>query len=154
MRKHYNDENNPYNDADEDDEDEFAGYAITDEDGREVEREDKKKKKSYDDTPEEPVEASPIPKDEQTVMIDNARVASLGKGDALTLKITGAESAEVHGGSEKAGDLKPAYVKKLLETREGWYARCFLHSASFPVMVKIKFFERPHKGAVKVEVDG
>ena len=151
MRKHY-DENNPNEEAGEvDDEDEFAGYAITDDAGREVEREDKKKKKiTYAEKYDEPVEASPIPKDEQTVMIDNARLAGLSEGDALSLHITGCESAEVLGAGGKAGDLKPAYVKKLLESRGGWYAQCFLHSASAPVMVKIKFFEKPESGAVKI----
>ena len=149
MKRHY-DENNPF-DADEEDEDEYAGYVITDESGREVEREDKKKKKkSYDDGKDEPVEASPIPKDEQTVMIDNASVAGLSEGDALALKITGGESASVYAGKEKAGDLKPAFVKKLLESRKEWYAQCFLFSASAPVMVKIKFFQSPTDGAVKI----
>ena len=149
MKKRYDDELNPYGDE-EDDGDEFAGYAITDDTGREVEREDKRKKRSYDEPADEPVEASPIPKDEQTVMVDNARVSGMGEGDALTLIITGEESAELHAESEKVGSLKPAYVKKLLETRSGWYAQCFIFSASAPVMVKIKFFERHRKGAVKI----
>ena len=153
MRNHYN-ENNPVEDADEEeDEDEFSGYAITDDSGREVERGKKKKKKSYDDqddSKDEPVEASPIPENEQTVMIDNARVSRLNEGDALTLKITGEQSGEVHGESGKVGDLKPAYVRKLSENRKGWYAQCFLYSASAPAMVKIKFSEKPGKGAVKI----
>jgi len=149
MRRHY-DENNSFEADDEADDDEFAGFAITDDTGKEFLREDGKKKKSYDDGDDEPVEASPIPENEQTVLIDNAKVSELAEGGALTLVIGGEESAALYAGDEKAGDLKPAFVKKLLENRKGWYARCFLFSVSAPVMVKIKFFEKFHKGSTKI----
>ena len=151
MKKIYSDENNPY--ADEDDGDEFEGYTVTDEEGAEISRgEDEKKKKkkeNWDDG--ETVEASPIPKDEQVAIIDNAKISGLDAGAVLQLVIKDENSAAIYiDEKKKAGDLKPAFVKKLLETRKDLWAAVTLHSTSAPVMIKIKFYERKHKNSVKI----
>ena len=149
MKKDYDENNRP--DDDDSDEDEFAGYSITDDEGQEVEREGKKKKKiSYDDASDEPVEASPIPENEQTVLIDNAHIFGLSEGDMLSLHITGEESASVFLGAEKVGDLKSAFVKKLLVDRRGWHVRCFFHSAAVPVMVRLVYYRTQVKNAVRI----
>jgi hypothetical protein len=136
---------------DGDDGDEYEGFAVTDDTGAEMDVERKKTKREkaavWDDG--ETVEASPIPKNEQTVLLDKPSVADLADGTALTLCIDG-ETAAVYFKKEKAGELKPAFVKKLLEERAGFFARCVLVSASAPVMVKLFFSTEPGEGTVKI----
>ena len=148
MKRHY-DENNPY--ADDDGEDEFEGFTVTDDEGVAVEHTKNKKKKkeeSYDDG--ETVEASAIPENEQTAMFDNAKISGLGLGAPLILHIKSDAAAFLYSGAKKAGVLKPAFTQKLLTERKGRYAECFLYSAD-PPMVKIKFYVRPRKNTVKVD---
>ncbi len=145
----YDDENDLYNDGD--DGDEYEGFSVTDATGAEmdVSRPEKKKRKkeSWDDG--ETVEASPIPENEQTVMIDEPNVAELSPGAPLTLVVSG-ETVSVFSGETKAGSLKPAFVKKLSETRKGLHAECTLFSVSAPVMVKLKFYSRARKNTLKI----
>ena len=149
MKRHY-DENNADNTDHDEDEDEFSGYAITDDTGTEILREMKKKKKNvYED--DEVVEASVIPENEQTVMIDNPKLSGIKVGDMLTLVIKNEEAAFVYNEKKKVGELKPAFVKKLFESRKDWHAQCFLYSDSFPIMVKIKFSERARKNSIKIQ---
>ncbi|MCL2061486.1 MAG: hypothetical protein FWH03_02560 [Firmicutes bacterium] len=146
--KRFNDENNLDDDIDGD---EFEGFSLIDESGAEIYSPPKKKKEkteSYDDG--EIVEASAIPQDEQVVILDNASAEDLSAGVPLTMQIELPDTIELFADGKKAGELKPAFVQKLLSSRKGFWVQAFVHSVQPPVMVKLKFYQRSRKGAIKI----
>jgi hypothetical protein len=134
----------------EEDADEYEGYSLVDENGDEINgrKSKKKKKESYDDG--ETVEASPIPLNEQLVIVDNPNISGLDTGARLTLRITDDKTGGVYHGEIKAGDFKSAFIDRLLWNREGSYCECILHSAAAPVMVKLIFYEEFKEGTTLI----
>jgi|GEM_PF-2048872 len=155
---HIYDENNLEHDTDQETNNEFDGFSVLDmNDGEEVlqfketsvEAQPKKlKEENYDDG--ETVEASAIPDNEQTVMIDNANLSGLRLGDSVTLKIINATSIAVYAGEKKVGDFKPAFCQKLLETRVDTYVECSVYATAPFAMIKLKFFAHSCKNTVKI----
>ena len=154
--KNIYDKNNEHIDAqDADNENEFEGYGVVEVDNNfnenEVESPNTKAKKeeeNFDDG--ETVEASEIPQNEQTVLIDNPKVTGVAVGALLHLQIKSQNSISVLDGSKKVGELKPAYSEKLFNTRAGQHTECSLHSKDSLVMIKIKFYARARKNTVKL----
>ncbi|MCL2848373.1 MAG: hypothetical protein FWE13_06510 [Firmicutes bacterium] len=154
------DENNQLIDEDYENKTEIyesEGYSVVDAEEVHIDRtelketvkEKEKKEENYDDG--ETVEASVIPEDEQTVLIDKPKVSGLSVGDSLTLKIESEKSILVQNGDKKVGELKPAYCQKLFATRKGQYMLASFHASTPLVMVKLKFFARPGKNRIKIE---
>jgi len=153
---HTYDENNLYIDEDENKPEEYEGYSVVSADEVHIdhtaEKEVKKNKKeeSYDDG--ETVEASAIPEDEQTVMIDKPKVAGISVCDILQLSVVSESNISIYNGDKKIGELKPLYCQKLFATRKGQFVTCTFHSSEPLVMVKLKFFTKAAKGRVKIEM--
>lgn len=124
--KIYDEENLPFDDGDED----MSGYTVVD---------DNSIFKLFVPEPEEETIASPIPQNEQTVILSDPSVAKLHDGDELTLRFCG-EDCGVFFGDKKVGGLRPAYVKKLKAERGGQNARVF-YKAAVPPMARIVFGE-------------
>ncbi len=120
------DEENLVNDEDED---EMAGYTV--EDANSVFN------IAVSDSEEEETIATPIPQNEQTVILSEPSVGTLRDGAPLKLKFDG-EACDVYSGSKKAGSLKPAYVKKLKSERGGQKAEVF-YKKDIPPMIRIVF---------------
>lgn len=121
----------------DEDGDEFAGYTVIDEN----EEYRRKIASRFQAEPEIETIATPIPQNEQTVLVDNAHFFALNLGAPLKLTVNenNAEySAAVFANSEKVADLKPAYVKKLLAERGGTFASAFVHDKT-PAMIKLVF---------------
>jgi len=154
--KNIYDENNHELDDDAQGENEFDGYSVmhVDDDGNETDvtggDDLGNKPKSKNDAQEEVPEASTIPENEQTVMIDNASIAKVAVGTLLELKIKNANSMSVYDGTKKVGDLKAAFSQKLLETRKGQHVECFLHSKDSLVLIKLKYYVRARKNTIKL----
>ena len=151
------DENNLNLDDELDNTNEFEGYSVVDAEDvnadRTIETSSKvaaKKEENYDDG--QTAEASPLKTDIQSVIIDKPKVAGLTKGDVLTLDIKSAKSISVLSGDKKIGELKPAYIAKLLDIRKNQYAQCFFLESHPLAMIELRFSTRPKKGAVKIEV--
>jgi len=152
------DENNPYADEDkkarEEEQEQFNGYLMVDEEGIEEETTDKPKKEkkveeSYDDGEMAP--ASVIPENEQVVMVDNAKVNKLAEGSKLKLVISkDKKSAAVFFEDSKVGELKPAFVQKMCIEKQGKFAECLLNSKQPPVMIKIRYFASKGKGRTSI----
>ena len=155
---HAYDENNQFMDEDYENKPEIyesEGYSVVDAEEVHIDRtelketsKEKTKEENYDDG--ETVEASVIPEDEQTVLIDKPKVSGLSIGDSLALKIESEKSIFVQSGDKKVGELKPAYCQKLFTARKGQYVLCSLHSGAPLVMVKLRFFNKPGKNRVKI----
>jgi len=149
--KNIYDENNQDLHDDTLDENEFEGFRVgcANEGDKGLEEEPTQPPKQEPEEDETP-EASVIPDNEQTVLIDNPSVSGLSIGAPLEIKIKKLTSISVYNGIKKVGDFKPAFCEKLLTTRKNQYAECFLHSKDSLVMVKIKYYPRARKNAVKI----
>ncbi len=123
--KIYDEENqNPYEDDDED----YEGYSIDE------------KYAVFDDPLPEPdpeTVATPIPENEQTVILFAPQVAGLADGKELALHFADGE-CELRNGAKRVGCFKAAYVKKLCVERGGQCARAY-YKADIPPMVRIVF---------------
>ena len=84
--------------------------------------------------------ASPIPQNEQTVILAEPNVARLKDGDELTLEFSGEDCCDVKNGAKKVGSLKPAYVHKLKTERGSQLAKVY-YKAAVPAMIRIVFGE-------------
>lgn len=122
----YDEENLQFDDGDDD----FAGYTLVDENSI---------FKMYSPEKDEETIASPIPENEQTVILAEAQTASLKDGALLTLQFDG-ESCDVFWEKKKVGSLKPAYIKKLKVERGGQCARVTFKK-DVPPMVRLTFGE-------------
>lgn len=80
--------------------------------------------------------ASPIPENEQKVIVDNAHFFGLSEGARLKIVLSGGGIVEHNG--KKIADLKPAFVARLIEKRGGSFARVTLYSFD-PPMIKMEF---------------
>jgi len=154
--KNFYDENNSIDDDENEAQDEYAGYAVLDmnDGGKEVSLENKEKQKKppeFKDCGSVP-EASEIPLNEQTVMLDKAKVASLDIGALFFISIKNANTIAILSDGKKIGELKSAFSQKLLVDRKGQHAECYLHAKTPFAMVKLKFFARKRKNTVKVEI--
>jgi len=155
--KNFYDENNPNADENDCNEEEFAGYSLVDGEGREIEtlqqKEAKYKKESKSvnfDCGAIP-EASEIPQNIQTVMIDKAKISGVDIGTLLTLCIKGNQSVSVFNDTKKIGELKPAFSQRMLIDRKGQHVECFLHSKTPFAMIILKFYARPRKNTIKIQ---
>lgn len=84
--------------------------------------------------------ATPIPQNEQTVLLCEPKVAGLKDGSPLNLRFTRNDGCEVYAGNKKAGELKAAYVKKLKAERGGQNALAYF-KLTVPPMARIVFGE-------------
>ena len=125
--KIYDEENLPY----DGDEEEFDGYTLV---------EDHSIFNLTAAAHEENTEswATPIPENEQTVLLFEPSVAGVKDGAALTLNFCG-DTCTVSA-KKKIGILKEAFVKKLKAERGGQNARAF-YKAATPPMVRLVFGE-------------
>lgn len=130
--------------VDDSDDDEFEGFTIIDE--NEAYR--RKLMAAAAEEAEPETIATPVPENEQTVLVDNAKFALLQKGQPLSLVLSG-DSGSVYNGETKAADLKPAYVKKLTAERGGQYVYVTLHEKN-PPMVRLQFSQTPQNGYTKM----
>lgn len=126
MKRLYDEENYT---MDEDD-DEFSGYSIDDEVSI-------YKTIAAATEPEQETEATPIPQNEQTVILFEAQTAGLSDGKELKLHFSGNECT-VYFGSKKVGILKSAYVIKLKAERGGQKVKAY-YKADVPPMVRLVF---------------
>lgn len=124
--KIYDEENLPYDEADED----MLGYTVVDEHSI---------YKSFAPEPEPETIATPIPENEQTVILSEPKVAGVRNEAKLELRFS-PEGCCVFCGEKKIGCLKEAFVKKLLVERGGQKAEAFFRS-DIPPMVRIVFGE-------------
>lgn len=137
-----------YNGKDEsEEENEFSGFSIVDESGLDI---NEIKKIVKDAEEDEPAIATPIPENEQIVIVDNAGLLIPDAGEKLDIKISKV-AGSVFYKKMKVGDFKPAFLARLYETREGSFVKAFLHSNEAPVMVKLIFSSDNDNGAVKIE---
>ncbi len=143
----YKENNYISSDYEDEDEDEFGGYSIVDASGADISEIKKIYKKAVEE--DEPTIATPIPENEQTVIIENVSFILPKTGRQLSLKLSAAQG-EVWDKKIKVGELKAAFVKKLYETRAGQFARVFMHSDVAPVMVRLVFTDKPEDGAVEI----
>ncbi len=124
MRRVYDEENMPYEDAEE----EFDGYTVVDDHS------------IFNVGVIAAVEpkgwASPLPENETTVILFEPNVRGVKDGDKLKLQFDG-ENCSVHK-TAKIGILKPAFVKKLIADRGGTPYEAF-YKASTPPMVRLVF---------------
>lgn len=122
---------------DEDDGDEFAGFTV--DEGRSI---------FYSRVAPEDEEtiATPIPQNEQTVILCDPKVAGVKDGDELDLKFDG-DNCTVYFNSRAIGTLKPAYIRKLRAERGGQKARVYFKKTT-PPMVRITFGD---DGAIDIE---
>lgn len=111
----------------DDDVDEMAGYTVLE--GHSIFR-------LKTPQPEPETVASPIPQNEQTVILDRPDVARLKDGQELTLAF-GQTCAVLYNG-KTVGGLKDAYVKKLCAERGGQCAKVY-YKHTVPPMVRIVF---------------
>ena len=123
--KIYDEENMTY----DDEVDEMAGYTMV---------EDHSIFRIKVTEPEPETIASPIPQNEQTVILAEPNVATLKDGQELTL--TFADACTVLHGKKKVGSLKDAYVQKLRAERGGQKAKVY-YKQTVPPMVRIVFGE-------------
>lgn len=119
---------------------EFSGYTVYDDD--EIYR--RKILAAAVLQEEEETIASPIPQNEQKVIVDNAIFFGLTEGTDLDLVLS-ATGGYVEFNGKKVGDLKPAFVAKLKETRDKSYVKTSLYTID-PPMVKLEFNESKTKG--------
>ena len=82
--------------------------------------------------------ASPIPENEQTVLLFEPSVAGVKDGTPLTLTFSG--NACTVSAKKKIGVLKEAFVKKLKAERGGMGVRAY-YKAATPPMVRLVFGE-------------
>ena len=123
----YDEENINLDDAD----DEMSGYTVV---------EDNSIFNNLILQDEEQTIASPIPENEQTVILSDPDVIRLGDGAPLTLEFTDGDSCSVFSYTKKVGGLKSAYVKKLKTERGGQKASAFFKQTA-PPMIRIVFGE-------------
>ena len=123
------DEENPNLDGEE--EEEFSGYTMIEEHSifnvAKAAREEN-----------EPGWASPIPQNEQTVILFEASVAGVKDGAPVTLSFCG--NACTVTAKKKIGVFKEAFVKKLRTERGGTGVRAYF-KADTPPMVRLVFGE-------------
>lgn len=122
---------------DEDDGDEFAGYSV--EEGHSIFY-------SHVAAEEEETIATPIPQNEQTVILCDPKVAGVKDGDELNLKFDG-DNCTVYFGARAVGTLKPAYIRKLKAERGGQKANVYFKKTT-PPMVRLTFGD---DGAIDIE---
>ncbi len=120
----------PMGEYDQDQED-MAGFAILGDDGEEIIQ------PNIDELEEVPM-ASEIPKNEQSVIFDNASLAGIAIGSPLSLVIEDGVGT-LYFKKRKVGNLKPAFVAKLLFERVGQYALITLQSNTVPHLVNIRY---------------
>ena len=82
-------------------------------------------------------EATPIPENEQTVILFEAQTAGLADGKEVSLKFDG-DNCAVTCGNRKIGVFKPAYVVKLKAERGGQKVKAYF-KADTPPMVRLVF---------------
>ena len=130
MKRIYDEEN----DMLDDDEDDFgrAGYDID-------EQESVYNIISKAIANEEMPEATPIPENEQTVILFEAQTAGLIDGKELTLEFDG-NNCTVKCGNRSVGVFKSAYVIKLKAERSGQKVKAYF-KADTPPMVRLIFGE-------------
>ena len=128
MRRLYDEEN----DAMDEDDDEFAGYDIDDQVSI-------FKTISQAAEPEQETEATPIPENEQTVILFDAQTAGIPDGKEVSLQFDG-DNCSVKCGGRKIGVFKPAYVIKLKAERSGQKVKAYFKQ-DIPPMVKLIFGE-------------
>lgn len=126
MRGIYDEEN----DAMDEEEDEFAGYDIDD-------RVSIFKTISEVIENEQETEATPLPKNEQTVILFEAQTAGMTDGKEVTLEFDGDDCA-VKCGGKKIGVFKSAFVVKLKAERSGQKVKAY-YKAEVPPMVRLVF---------------
>lgn len=86
---------------------------------------------------EEETIATPIPQNEQTVILCDPNAAGVKDGELLALKFDG-DNCAVYSGARKIGTLKSAYVQKLKTERGGQKANVYFKKTT-PPMVRIVF---------------
>ena len=89
---------------------------------------------------EEETVASPIPQNEQTVILCDPSVARLHEGDVLSLLFKDEDGCDVMYKEKKIGGLKPAYVVKLKAEHGGDKATVYFKLPT-PPMIRIVFGE-------------
>ncbi|MDE6397920.1 MAG: hypothetical protein K2L51_01215 [Clostridiales bacterium] len=124
--KIYDEENTAF----DDDLDEMAGYTVNDEHSI---------FKKFAPEPETQTVATPLPQNEQTVIMVEPNVARLRDGQELALAFT-EEGCNVLCADKKVGGLKAAYASKLRAERGGQCARVY-YKQTVPPMVRIVFGE-------------
>lgn len=122
----YDEENTAF----DDDLDDMAGYTVNDE--HSIFR-------KFVPEPEPETVATPIPQNEQTVILAEPNVSRLRDGQELALAFTEA-GCNVLNADKKVGALKAAYVAKLRAERGGQCARVY-YKQTAPPMVRIVFGE-------------
>ena len=121
------DENYSLDDGD----DEFAGYTVVDENSI--------YKKFAAEEEEQETIATPIPQNEQTVLLNEPHTGGLKDGVPLEMKFT-EDNCILSFNGKQIGVFRPAYIKKLKIEREGQKISAF-YKAVEPPMVLIVFGE-------------
>lgn len=94
-------------------------------------------------------EASEIPKNEQTLLVDSPKMSLVLVGDPIDL-VLGEETADLFVDGKKVGSLKPAFAVQLQQKRKGQYATCTLVSKTAPVMVKLEYSQTKTKNSILI----
>ena len=130
MKRIYDEENDEF----DDEEDDFgrAGYDID-------EQESVFRIISNAIANEQMPEATPIPQNEQTVILFEAQTAGVTDGKEVTLEFSG-DNCSVKCGNRKIGVLKSAYVVKLKAERGGQKVKAYFKQDT-PPMVRLVFGE-------------
>ena len=128
MKRIYDEENDEFDEEDDD----FgrAGYDID-------EQESVFKILSDAIANEQMPEATPIPENEQTVILFEAQTAGLADGKEVSLKFDG-DNCAVTCGNRKIGVFKSAYVVKLKAERSGQKVKAYFKQDT-PPMVRLVF---------------
>lgn len=123
MKRIYDEENVPY----EDEEDDMTGYTLNEENSI---------FKKFIPEPEPETIASPIPQNEQTVILADPHTAGLKDGQELSIVFD--ETCRILDGTRTVGTLKAAYAAKLCAARGGQKTRVY-YKAATPPMVRLVF---------------
>ena len=120
------DEENLYDDILDDD---MSGYTVVD---------DNSIFKLLAPEPDPETIASPIPENEQTVILCEPSVSRGADGQELELRFSDSDGCDVFASGKRIGCFKSAYVKKLKNERGGQLASAF-YKNSVPPMIKLVF---------------
>ncbi|MDR2201318.1 MAG: hypothetical protein LBP26_00920 [Clostridiales bacterium] len=144
MRNFYDENDREGLYVDDDNDDEFSGYSITDASGRSVVSVAQIRADIIEELPAAP----PLPDNTMTVMVDGSG-ALPKKGTLLEIALSN-DGGVVTANGETCGTFKPALVKKILVERGGSYIRASVASPDSPRTVKLEFGKRTKKFAVKL----
>ncbi len=120
------DEENPYDDVIDDD---MSGYTVVD---------DNSIYKLLTSEPDPETIATPIPENEQTVILCEPSVAKVSDGQELELRFSENDGCDVFASGKRIGCFKAAYVRKLKNERCEQLVKAY-YKSDVPPMIKLIF---------------